>query len=439
MKNFSTLLLLLVLFQLALPTFCFAGQVTLTTAFGNPVVLQGKTTTNYLKVGLKGFHLENDTKRTSVNVAIVLDRSGSMSGSKLENAKKAAMAAIERLSPEDIVSIIAYDTNVEILVPATKARDKEMIRSRIQSLTAGSNTALFAGVSKGAAEIRKFINRDMVNRVILLSDGLANEGPSSPSELAQLGKSLVKEGISVSTFGLGLQYNEDLMTQLASESEGNHAFIESPGDLLRIFNLEFGDVLSVVAQEITINIECRNFKPTKILGRDAEIRGNHVYLSLNQLYSDQIKEIILESEIPATADQKNQPEAKVTVTLTNMVTHHADQLSASAAVSFTDKPESVLENEEKQVMVVVSQQVANQVYKEATMLRDRGQIKEARATLVKNKAKLEASNSRYKSNILDDLINLMTRSSENLDESSWQKERKTMRQEQYRMDKQQKW
>ena len=99
-------------------------------------------------------------------------------------------------------------------MPATKVSDKKTIFRAIRQIRADGSTALFGGVSKGAKEIRKFLSHKRVNRMVLLSDGLANVGPQSPSELGDLGSSLIEDGISVTTIGLGLGYNEDLMTKL---------------------------------------------------------------------------------------------------------------------------------------------------------------------------------------------------------------------------------
>jgi len=142
-------------------------------------------------------------------------------------------------------------------------------------------------VVKGSTEIRKFLDRNRVNRVILISDGITNVGPSSPEALGNLGASLGKEGISVTTIGLGVGYNEDLMTKLAMYSDGNHAFAETPQDLARIFDHEFNDILSVVAQDVTIKITCdSNIRPIWVLGREAEIAGQNIILDFNQVYSN---------------------------------------------------------------------------------------------------------------------------------------------------------
>ena len=112
----------------------------------------------------------------------------------------------------------------------------------------------------------------------------------SPAELGNLGASLIKEGISVTTLGLGLDYNEDLMTALALRSDGNNYFIENSAELGRKFAYEFDDVTSVVAQEVTVRITCApGVRPVRVLGREADITGQTVTAYLSQVYGEQQK------------------------------------------------------------------------------------------------------------------------------------------------------
>ena len=164
-----------------------AKQISLDVSMANPTLLAEKKQTTYLKVGLTGFEMSSKGRRTPVNVALVIDKSGSMSGEKIAKAREAAKFAVRRLSRHDIVSVVAYDSTVRVVVPATRLSDKETVCRAIDRLESDGQTALFAGVSKGAAELRTFLDRNRVNRVILLSDGLANVGPSSPSALGELG------------------------------------------------------------------------------------------------------------------------------------------------------------------------------------------------------------------------------------------------------------
>jgi Ca-activated chloride channel family protein len=415
----------------------FAGQIQLSVSLGKPVMIAGEKNLNYLKIGLHGGEIPGEAKRAPVNLALVIDKSGSMQGKKLESAKKAAILAIDHLAANDIISIIAYDSNVEVLFPASKAEDREALRRAIERLEAGSNTALFAGVSKGARELRKFLSKEYVNRIILLSDGLANEGPSTPAELAELGSSLRREGIAVTTFGLGLGYNEDLMAQLARSSDGNHAFIEEPQELARYFNLEFGDVLNVVAQDVEIKVNGYQVRPTRVLGRDADIRDMTVKAGMNQLYSRQEKFILLELEVPATETLSPRHLAEVQVTYLNLLTRSRDSLSQEVSIRFSRDPEEVRARENREVMVDVVHLIGNERYKLATRLRDEGKIEESRQALIANKEYLEGYADQLKSDKLKKFSIQNVKDAENLDESSWGRTRKGMRMEQQKADYQQ--
>ena len=416
-----------------LPLIGSAAQVKLDVSLANPVLIAGKKQTTFLKVGLTGFEMDQKARRTPANIAIVIDRSGSMQGDKIKQAKEAARMAVGRLDGNDIVSIVAYDDTVSVLVPATKASDRESILAGIDRIEAGGSTALFAGVSKGAEEVRKFLTHDRVNRVILLSDGLANVGPDTPGALGDLGASLVKEGISVTTLGLGLGFNEDLMSKLAARSDGNHAFIEHSKDLTKIFKYEFGDVLSVVAQEVLVTITCKpGVRPVKVLGRSADIAGQRVVASINQLYSNQEKYLMLEVEVPEGAVNTTLDIANVKVTYANMSTKTTDSLTSAVAVRFTESEEQVVQKRDKDVLEAAVMQVATERNILATELRDEGKLEEAQQLLIMNASYLQQQGEELESAQLDSYAAENEEDSQNLAPSSWNVRRKSMRGLQYK-------
>jgi Ca-activated chloride channel family protein len=408
-----------------------AEQVQVDVAVAKPYLLAGQKQTTYLRVGLTGIPIKNVEQRTPVNVAIVLDKSGSMTGEKLRKAKEAAIASIDRLGPNDIVSVIAYDQTVDVLVPATKVSDRKMLHTAIERLSAGGSTALFAGVSKGAAEVRKFRDRQRVNRIILLSDGQANVGPSSPADLGNLGGSLIKEGISVTTLGLGLDYNEDLMTQLARKSDGNHYFIENTVDLARQFGYEFDDVLSVVAQEVTVRITCApGVRPVRVLGREADITGQTATTYVNQVYGNQEKYVLLEVEVPAESAAFNRNLADVSVTYVNMATKTAEKVSRGASVAFTSTAASVEANINPAVMASAIEQIAVERNKQAVALRDQGKIEEARRILLDNATFLGENAVKYNSKELEAYKGQNRKDADNLDPAAWESQRKAIMRDQ---------
>ena len=439
--------LLLLTFSFVISNTAHANTVNMSASLATPVIQAGKIQTAFLKVGLTGFSLPTQRERSASNVAIVIDKSGSMSGDRIERAKEAAIMAVEGLGPNDIVSVIAFDNRVEVVTPASKVSDRALIAQAIRNIRVGGSTGLFAGVSKGAFEVRKFLDKTRVNRVILLSDGQANAGPSSPAELGQLGSMLAREGISVSTIGLGTDYNEDLMTQLATFSDGNHFFVANSRDLAQVFQKEFGDVGTVVAQEVELTIRLkRGVRPLRLLGREGEITNGVVHLRMNQLNSQQEKYALLEVEVPAGKAGEKLDMATVDVAYLNMQNKNKDQLTRSVTVGFTESAEVIAKSVDKKVMVSAVQQIANENNKQALQLRDQGKVTEAKKLMETNASYL-SSNARSLGGDATPTPELETQALEtksqatqieSKDSAQWNTLRKGMRADQYKLEKQQK-
>ncbi|MCK5805863.1 MAG: VWA domain-containing protein [Lentisphaeria bacterium] len=413
-------------------------KVTLKAELTTPVIHAGRRQTAFLKVGLTGFELLGRRDRAPVNIALVIDRSGSMSGEKIAKAREAAEMAVRRLDARDILSVISYASGTEVIVPATRLTDREDVIRRIRKIRSGGGTALFAGVSKGAAEVRKFLENGRVNRVILLSDGQANEGPSSPAALADLGRSLGRERMSVTTIGLGSGYNEDLMFDLAQASDGNHSFAKTAADLVAIFDREFSDVLSVVAQEVIVTIRCADgVRPVRVVGREAEIRGGEVRFLLNQIYSRQEKYAVIEVDLPATEAGKVFEVAKVEVSYANALTHREDRLASHVRARATTSAREVEKERNREASIAAVEQVANVANIQAMKLRDKGKVHEAQQVLSDNAAMVQGYNKDLKS---DKLARVQKENREQVDQvksSKWSFFRKKMRSSQYESKNQQ--
>jgi Ca-activated chloride channel family protein len=306
------------------------------------VYLAGQKQTAIVKETLDAPVAPQASERPPVNLTIVLDRSGSMSGDKIARARDAAIAALRLLGPRELFSLVTYDHEVNTVVPAQSAANAEWIEARIRSIQSGGNTALFAGVSQGASEIRKNIDGEYIHRILLLSDGRANKGPSSPADLGRLGTALRKEGISVSTIGVGTDYNEDLMTQMAQNSDGNTYFVESSADLPRIFGRELGDVLTVVASKVSIEIEFpKDVRPIRFIGRDGRLGANSAQLYLNQLYGGQEKYALIEVELPESSESKVLDVARARCSYQDMIANRPATSEGNTQITFSKHPEAV--------------------------------------------------------------------------------------------------
>jgi len=308
------------------------------------VLPAGSTEKAVIKISLDGVRLPRPESRPPVNLSLVIDRSGSMSGDKIEKARDAALEVLSRLAPDDILSVVAYDSDVETLVPAQRVGDGRRISTAIRSIRANGNTALFGGVSQGASEVRKHLeDRRYIHRVILLSDGQANVGPSTPDDLARLGTALMKEGVSVTTVGLGLGFNEDLMTRLAQRSDGNTYFVESSEDLPRIFAGEIGDVLNVVARRVVVEVEFpEGVRPLGFVGREGVINGQKAEVTLNQIYGGQEKFALIEVEVPAQEEGVSLELATARLTYDDALKNKSATSQARSAVTFSKRREAVV-------------------------------------------------------------------------------------------------
>lgn len=432
----STLLLIL----LCAGTSLAAPLINLELSLDRDVLPSGQSEIAIIKVALNAPEMSHDIERPAVNLTLIIDRSGSMSGDKISKARDAAITALRMLGPQDIFSLVVYDHQVHTLIPPQSAANSEYLEERIRHIEVGGNTALFGAVSQGAAEIRKNLDKNFVHRVVLLSDGLANVGPSSPADLARLGAALLKEGISVTTIGIGNGFNEDLMSQLADRSDGNHYFVESSVDLPRIFASELGDVLSVAARRISIELETSpGVRPLRIIGREGRIIDNRVELNLNQLYGGQEKYVLVEVEVAPGKPQQQLKIADARCYYENALTNSKEDTATLAQVRFSENSEDVLQSANKPVIKAVVENEIAASRERALDLYNAGRKDEAVAEIQQRSLKLKTqSNSLGFSDLADDVDelekNMETFSAPALPSSV----KKEIRSESYKVRKQQK-
>lgn len=446
----SSLFALAAIAAFAMPGEARAASVKIDAELGQSVLPAKKSQTVYLRLNLKSLATAaKEARRAPVNVALVLDRSGSMQGARIAAAKEAARMALARLNGDDTLALVAFNHNVDVLQKATRLDDAPGLKDKIDALRADGTTAIYAGVMEGGAQVKKYLDPKRVNRVILMSDGLANVGPSSPAELAKLGKELASQGISVTTIGLGLDYNEDLMQRLAAASDGNHAFAKNPEDLVRFFNAEFGDALSVAAQDIEIIIEIKaQFKPKRVLSREADIAGQKIKLKLNSLQSDNERYVVVELETSDALPEGPVDVASVDVDYLDIDTGQRSKAAASVNARASASQAEVDASVNATVAAQAAVQIATEESKRAIELRDKGDIAGARRVLDSNAALLGRSKAATAAmpsapaRTLSDLDELEAKNkaaADNLSAEKWEAQRKAMRYDQQKYGTQQKY
>ena len=195
------------------------------------------------------------TREKSLNLAIVIDRSGSMDGRPLDEAKKAAIMMVQRMSAEDRVAVVTYDSEARVIVPSTLCVDRQSIIERIRQVTCGGTTALHDGWLLGAEEVARQKTPTSLNRVLLLSDGNANVGLQDVDAIKSQCAQLADNEVTTSTYGLGHQFNEHLMIGMADAGLGQGYYGETADDLADPFNEEFELLLNTLATRIVMKAE----------------------------------------------------------------------------------------------------------------------------------------------------------------------------------------
>jgi Ca-activated chloride channel family protein len=331
--------------------------------------------------------------RPPVNLSLVLDRSGSMGGEKIEQAIQAAEVAVGRLDPRDLISIIIYDHDVETLVSSQHATREGIaaMRRALRQVTARGNTAIYAGLNQATAELRRYQDAGYINRMILLSDGLANRGPSQVADFRALGRALAREDIVISTIGLGLGFNEDIMTTLADAGQGNTYFVENADDLPRIFAGELGDALNVAATNIEIIVRPRGgARIIKSLGREAALEDGTARFRMSQVYSGLEKLALVEVRAPQGSVGEVEDLIEVEVNYTPVGASHARSQQVSVPIRYSDEVEQVVAAARKDIAQNVVDNRVAEAKEAAIVSADAGDREEASQRLRSVAGKISA-------------------------------------------------
>ncbi len=195
------------------------------------------------------------TPRAPLNLAIVIDRSGSMAGRPLAEAKRCAEFIVQRLGPQDRAAIVAFESRVQVLTPSVAAEPKYPLLRAIQRIASGGQTALHHGWLEGAEQAAPYVMQGAIARVLLLTDGQANVGERNPAILASDCARLAASGVSTSTYGLGKSFNEELMGAMADAGGGQAYYGETAEDLMDPFREELDLLSALCGRKLRLRLE----------------------------------------------------------------------------------------------------------------------------------------------------------------------------------------
>ena len=192
--------------------------------------------------------------RPDLNLSLVLDRSGSMAGEKMIRAREAAMFCVDQMLPTDRLSVVTFDDQIEVLFPSELVTNKQSMKELIARVTARASTALHEAWVRGGLTVSEHILDQGINRVVLITDGLANVGITSTDEIVSQAMGLFQRGVSTSTIGIGADFNEDLLMPMAQSGGGNAWHVVEPNDMQHIFQIELEGLIAQFAHTVSLSL-----------------------------------------------------------------------------------------------------------------------------------------------------------------------------------------
>jgi Ca-activated chloride channel family protein len=315
--------------------------------------------------------------RPPLRLALVLDRSGSMTGAKLAVAQRCAAWLAGRLRPQDEFALVSFDDEVRLVAPLAPVNGA--LRNAIASLRPGGSTNLSGGWLKGLEQLRP-APADGVRKILLLTDGLANVGINDPSALAQLAKTAAGERIGTTTIGIGSDFDEELLTRMADAGGGNAHYAETADAAPGIFSRELDGLTQVAAQNVSIEI--RPVAQVQVLGilndyPHVAVPGG-VQVALGDAYAGETRRVVLELHVPYLAALGPAPVAEIVlryVSVGSQIEQH--ELTIPLAVNLVSSDEAAASAPDLAVRGEVLVLKAARARDEAIRLADAGENEQA--------------------------------------------------------------
>lgn len=323
------------------------GTLSFEARLGHKELPSGVANRSFVQVEVTAPDSAPGTAKKPLNVAIAIDRSGSMKGVRLSNARNAARAMVERLRDGDAVSLVSYNTQTQILADSVTidSGSRQRVVAAIDSISAQGDTCISCGLEESMRLLQK--RTGMVDRILLLSDGEPTSGLRSLDDFRALAARSSRMDCVISSIGVDVDYNEKLLIALATGTNGRHHFAEQAKDLGKVFNDELESLQSTVADVAEVELELApGVRLQKVYDRAFRQEGDRVFVSLGSFATKDVKTVLAEVEVPAGADG-TRPVAEVNLSYTDLMRGGAAKseavLSTALAPGVTPKLDPVVE------------------------------------------------------------------------------------------------
>ncbi len=361
-----------------------SGALTMTARLSHPAILPGQNEV-FVTVDVTGVEVPGAT-RSPVNLALVIDRSSSMSGYQLQQARQAARHLVGQLGPDDRLALVHYGSDVQSLpsLAATPANRERMLQY-IDGIWDDGGTNIGAGLQTGRARVAEARTPNSINRLILLSDGQPTEGLVGDVELKALAQDIRAGGITVSAIGVGTDFNEDLMQGFAEYGAGAYGFLEDAGQLASLFQRDLRQASTSVARDVRLTFTLPEaVRLEEVLGYRVQQEGRQVTVSLPDFSSGQVERVVARLTVRGEQPGRTVDVSGLELAYTDLLQERGVRNTASLSAMVTERREEVLARQDKDATVYATRALsAKNMERAAEALRD-GRRQEAQHFLQQN-------------------------------------------------------
>lgn len=300
--------------------------VTLVSAPEQRVVAADEATELIVRVRLSAETIPS-AERPPINLALVVDTSGSMQGDPIDRARQACATIVRKLKKGDRLSLVTFGSRASVLVPSTVLDDDNVpaLEKKIATITASGTTAMAEGLAQGIAEVRKGMLPNGVNRIVLLGDGVPNDQPSTLGYAA----SAQAHGVPITSLGLGADFDETVMNEIAQRSGGSFHFIDEPQQVVKVFEKEVTRLERVVMKNGWLEITPGpGVVVHRALGLPGSMLGRKLRVNLGQLSEGQTRDVMVHMTVNARPDGAS-------IELADALFHYEDAAQGQGARELT--------------------------------------------------------------------------------------------------------
>ncbi|HEY4718642.1 MAG TPA: VWA domain-containing protein [Anaerolineales bacterium] len=247
-----------------------------------------------------------DLNRPPLNVCLVLDTSTSMAGPRLNQVMKAALQFLEQLQPQDLVSVVSFNDYAELVIPAQRGRDQSRLRSRISTLQTRGGTEILQGLQAGLGEVQRNLNPNSVPHIVLITDGRTYGDEQACLQLASKAADL---GVSISALGIGTEWNENFIDQLAARSGGSSLYADNAIDIHSLLERRFAQLNKSYANNVRIYHQSGPHSDLAYafrLAPDLGMLATESPIALGSVPTEGSLSVLLEFEVDATRERSGE-------------------------------------------------------------------------------------------------------------------------------------